>query len=817
LSRGHRCNQDRITTMEPTLKDKLSFFKQIESLRHEDDDDEAIDVEEELHREKSRAFTSASRKEPGLKSQSTFPGITRPSGPLFSRRTASEPIPAPQSTTEVIVVEDNLQPTKTRVRNPSGLRAVANADDTAIPDSTKRAGTQPSRRIAHPQLRKNLRSSTLVENSPSVAMGRRKRSSRLNMAPEAQQCFKGLSFFYIPNDDIAQVRKQRITKAQEHGAEWVRELTAATHVIVDDKFTYGDIEKTLNSTPGSLQKTIVKESYPLDCIKYYRLVNPNQNQYQVPGFPQEEPAPTEAPEPSQPLDTPLLLEQRSQHQLRNSRVQPDATPPRSQDSSQRSTHLPAGKVITASQLGDQGEITVQEDHTTEVDAEIRHVYSQNQRRGRATDVSEDELSQFITKMREKPGLGFILGSDDEVDGTRPSSASSTFDSSGGSNGEAASSEDERRQKRSRPSKKTSKGEPGWQDRFARMQGGTKGGKMDDNPNADTIAILQQMCDYYTEIHDQWRIRAYRQAISALRREETKITTAREAKEIEGIGSRIADKIEEIVKTGRLKRLEAAQEDPDHQVFKLFLGIYGAGGSITKKWVARGHRTLEDLVEKENLNDKQRIGIKYYEDLNTRIPRAEVEALARCVKRTAAQIDPRVELLIGGSYRRGSDSSGDIDFIITRKGTTSSGELKGFFDKLIQKLVGDEFLTVNLAKSSREDGTKWHGCCVLPKDDFPGDKAEYKLIWRRIDFLLVPETEFGAALLYFTGNDLFNRSIRLLANKKGMRLNQRGLYRYVMRGDGGDKYNEGELVEGRDEKKIFEALGVKWRGPHERWC
>ena len=72
-------------------------------------------------------------------------------------------------------------------------------------------------------------------------------------------------------------------------------------------------------------------------------------------------------------------------------------------------------------------------------------------------------------------------------------------------------------------------------------------------------------------------------------------------------------------------------------------------------------------------------------------------------------------------------------------------------------------------------------------------------------------------MYFTGNDIFNRSIRLLASKKGMRLNQRGLYKDVMRGTQRVKVTEGELVEGRDERRIFEILGVKWREPHERWC
>lgn len=73
------------------------------------------------------------------------------------------------------------------------------------------------------------------------------------------------------------------------------------------------------------------------------------------------------------------------------------------------------------------------------------------------------------------------------------------------------------------------------------------------------------------------------------------------------------------------------------------------------------------------------------------------------------------------------------------------------------------------------------------------------------------------MIYFTGNDIFNRSIRLLASQKQMRLNQRGLYKYVMRGYKRERLTEGVLVEGKSEKKIFEILGVQWREPHERWC
>ena len=132
-----------------------------------------------------------------------------------------------------------------------------------------------------------------------------------------------------------------------------------------------------------------------------------------------------------------------------------------------------------------------------------------------------------------------------------------------------------------------------------------------------------------------------------------------------------------------------------------------------------------------------------------------------------------------------------------------------FGQLVPQLEQSGFLKASLAMSRATDasGSKWHGASCLPGST----------TWRRLDLLLVPEAEMGAALLYFTGNDIFNRSMRLLTRKKGMRLNQRGLYKDVVRGRRGERLDEGVLVEGRCERGIFEALGVPWREPAERVC
>jgi DNA polymerase IV len=328
-----------------------------------------------------------------------------------------------------------------------------------------------------------------------------------------------------------------------------------------------------------------------------------------------------------------------------------------------------------------------------------------------------------------------------------------------------------------------------------------------NPNARTIEVLDQMASYYDRTNDHWRTTAYRKAISALKKKTEKIITKEQALEIPFIGERLASKIEEIVWTNRLRRLENIDNDANAEVLRIFMKVYQAGYAVAQRWVAQGHRTLQDLVEKANLTPNQVVGVEHYEDFITRIPRAEVEAHGKIVQDTIHAVDPDFQVNIGGSFRRGASTSGDIDMIITKPGASLDWMRDLLLDTVIPELFKKGFLKAGLATLSRGHGSKWHGASALPGST----------IWRRIDFLLVPWEEIGAALIYFTGNDIFNRSMRLLASKKGMRLNQRGLFKDVMRGPGHVKLNEGVLVEGQDEKRIFEILGVLWRLPEYRNC
>ena len=329
----------------------------------------------------------------------------------------------------------------------------------------------------------------------------------------------------------------------------------------------------------------------------------------------------------------------------------------------------------------------------------------------------------------------------------------------------------------------------------------------ENPNARTIEVLQQMADYYERAKDQWRIMAYRRVIAQLKKSSVKITTAAQAVQIPYVGQRLADKIEEIVWTNKLRRLDSTKLEPNDEVLQTFMKIYSVGLSQASKWVEQGHRTLTDLVEKVPLTKNQKIGIDHFDDFQQRIPRSEMDQHDTYVRDFVSRIDPTIEITIGGSYRRGAPSSGDVDFIITKPAASASTLRTIMLTSVIPKLFKSTYLKAGLATTDKSDGSKWHGAAALPNHT----------VWRRIDFLFVPHDEIGAALIYFTGNDIFNRSIRLLASKKGMRLNQRGLWKDVIRGKQRERITQGTLVEGKSEKKIFEVLGVPWRPPEHRIC
>lgn len=283
-----------------------------------------------------------------------------------------------------------------------------------------------------------------------------------------------------------------------------------------------------------------------------------------------------------------------------------------------------------------------------------------------------------------------------------------------------------------------------------------------------------------------------------------VTTYENARKLPNIGDRLAKHIEEIAKTGTMSRAENLGEN--YALLTQFMGIYGVGPAKANEYLQRGFRSLEDILAHGSPSTNQRIGIELYNDLNSRIPRAEVLRHIRLVETEAAKIDLHLQVYVMGSFRRGSKDCGDIDIMLTRRHTTTK-ELRMLWQRLLDTLRKSlHYLTHALVESSTSSSMKWQGICNLGE---PGS------LYRRIDFLLVPWEQRGTALLYFTGNDLFNRSMRLLARKKGYTLNEKALMRGALRDRNGIKITQGQNTGAQTEEDVFRILGIPFRRPEER--
>ncbi|KAF1930731.1 uncharacterized protein M421DRAFT_3035 [Didymella exigua CBS 183.55] len=628
-----------------------------------------------------------------------------------------------------------------------------------------------------------------------------KPADNIKLLPESQQLLRGKIAYFYPNDDVSMVRRTRIHKVIQLGAAWVNKWRDdVTHILVDDvNHTYTQLLRHLNRA-GFPEKVVIAKFDPYipQCIQFGKLMDPSAARFSVKGALQRGPA-------SQMPDTLMAVseasgESRTSLQIKPMRKQRDAIPSQKTDSVPTEGTPSQAEKVAESPLQDRVEDSFVMP-SSEPD-EVLHEHT-------IPDASfGDELLQAIQEMK---AIAHLPIDDDEDEGSPTPSVVGAEDEGSGTDDEPLD-EPTRSRKKSFANEKsvsTRSSKKGFDQSGFQCMDPSTGGYASPNPNARTIQILEEMSRHYDQMQDQWRTLAYRRGVTILKKQTTKITTARQAAALPFIGSRLAEKIEEIVLTNRLRKLDNTKDNPLDQVLRLFLGVYGCGLVQANKWIQAGHRTLVDLLTKVKLTDSQKIGVAHYDDFNSRIPRAEVAAHGHIVIKALKNIDTNFEATVMGSYRRGASDSGDIDMLITHP-TASLAQLRSVvFHTLIPSLFKAEFLKASLATMRKHDasGTKWHGASCLPGSG----------VWRRVDLLVVPESEMGAALIYFTGNDIFNRSVRLLARKKGMRLNQRGLYKDVRRGRRGEKLNEGVLAEGRSEKKIFEILGVPWREPHERIC
>ena len=269
-------------------------------------------------------------------------------------------------------------------------------------------------------------------------------------------------------------------------------------------------------------------------------------------------------------------------------------------------------------------------------------------------------------------------------------------------------------------------------------------------------------------------------------------------EIPGVGVSIAEKIEELLKTGHLKYYESLKKKIPVNL-ENFRGIEGLGPkSILKLYKELGVRNLGDL-EKAAKNGKIRrlggFGDKSEENILKGIEfvkRSGGRFVLGFIMPEVKEIEERLKVLknvqkvvVAGSVRRRKETIGDVDVLIV---SDKPGPVMDYFVSM-----------PGIVRVYAHGETK------------SAIKLESGL---DVDLRVVPEESYGAALNYFTGSKDHNVALREIALRKGLKLNEYGLFAARGGSASGGK-GKWKQIAGRSEEELYGALDLDYIEPEMR--
>lgn len=340
-------------------------------------------------------------------------------------------------------------------------------------------------------------------------------------------------------------------------------------------------------------------------------------------------------------------------------------------------------------------------------------------------------------------------------------------------------------------------------------------------NSNILDLLNQLLSKQKNDHKMlsgdskktmtFKIRALENAIREITSFDSVITNGKDVAHLKGVGDKTVKKINEILETSYLQELDneiIITDDIKH--INDLQRITGIGESIAKKLVSKyGIISAEQLIDAYTksvlpkgikLNHHIEIGIKYFNDLQLRIPREEIT----CIEQIIRRIFPFIQFDICGSYRRLLPSCGDIDLLICDSYSVNSGSSS-------ESKCSTDYIQLELEISHIVSTMKSNNIII---DDLSVGHNEYKGICKnpnnidsmamRIDIRIVKQHEYYSALLHSTGSAKLNIIMRNKAIAKGFLLNQYGLF---------DTHNNPFPI--MCEKDIFDLLDMSYLAPIER--
>ncbi len=311
-------------------------------------------------------------------------------------------------------------------------------------------------------------------------------------------------------------------------------------------------------------------------------------------------------------------------------------------------------------------------------------------------------------------------------------------------------------------------------------------------NQEIAKIFNDIADILEIKGDNpFRIRAYRRAAQNIEGFAKDIAETREEelKKIPGIGQDLADKINEYTKTGKLPFYQELKKEVPSGLLQL-LSIPGLGPKTAKtlfeKRKIKNIDDLERLAKKGELKDLPGIRIKTEENIlkgiemvkrhGERHPIGRVLPMAEDMLKRLRETTPVKDLCLAGSLRRWKETIKDIDILATS--ANPEKVMHGFI-----RLPGiKNVLLKGPTKSS-----------IVTREGI------------QVDLRVVDENSFGAALAYFTGSKAHNIRLREMAVKRGLKINEYGIF----------EVKTGAKIGGKNEADVYKALRLPFIQPELR--
>lgn len=311
-------------------------------------------------------------------------------------------------------------------------------------------------------------------------------------------------------------------------------------------------------------------------------------------------------------------------------------------------------------------------------------------------------------------------------------------------------------------------------------------------NKEIAARFTRLADLL-EVEDAnpYRVRAYRNAARTLNYYSHSIADLIEQGEdltnLPNIGKDLAEKIETLVRTGRLPLLEEVESRTPVALSEL-MDIEGLGPKRVKTLYRELNvESLDDLkraARKGRVRDLEGFGRKTEEAIlkrverfagaDRRFKRIDAEDIAESLVEYLGRSRDVKDIVVAGSYRRCKETVGDLDILVTAR--RGSGVMDDFVDY-------DEVETVVSHGNTRSTVQLRSGL--------------------QVDLRVVPEVSYGAALHYFTGGKDHNVAVRRLGVKKGYKINEYGVF-------------EGEeRIAGKTERAVYDAVDLPYIPPELR--